>query len=181
MRRQVQMVSVFIFTFMLLLFTVYSSRINAEVSEKKVVVGVVHDFLSAWESNDVKTFSSLLHKDVLFAYPGDRLTKEQLIVMFKQYQTEKKEIKIYLWDHFVVEGDRFSTAYQFAATDRNTGKRQAVGTGVSGKIKDNKIILFKEYYDEEVATRQYTDKLPLDEGVVAPWPSSVWLRPETID
>jgi len=78
-------------------------------------------------------------------------------------------------------GDRFATAYQFAATDRATGKRQAVGTGVTGIIENGKILLFKEYYDEEVAPRQYDEELPLDEGIVTPWPASIWLRPETID
>ena len=48
-------------------------------------------------------------------------------------------------------------------------------------MQNGKIVLFKEYYDEEVATLQYAGKLPLDEGQVTPWPASVWLRPETVD
>lgn len=160
---------------------VMSTSISEGQSNKDQTQELIGTFLKAWESNDVKTFSSLLHKEVEFAYPGDRLDKDALVKMFEEYQLEKRDIKIYLWDVFLMEDDRFATAYQFAATDRETGKRQAVGTGVTGRIKDGKIILFKEYYDEEVAIMQYAGKLPLDEGVVMPWPASIWLRPETID
>ncbi|NJO13306.1 MAG: hypothetical protein HC872_07425 [Gammaproteobacteria bacterium] len=112
---------------------------------------------------------------------GARLNKTQLLELFLQYRQQKRDIKIYLWDQFFVVGEEFFTAYQFAATDRTLGKRQAVGTGVMGRIKDGKIVLLKEYFDNEIAQQQYAGKLPLDEGVVTPWPSSIWLRPETID
>ncbi|RME62886.1 MAG: hypothetical protein D6782_11345 [Alphaproteobacteria bacterium] len=118
---------------------------------------------------------------VLFAYPGGRLDKAQLIALFEDYQNRKTDIRIYLWDHFFMDGERFFTAYQFAATDRKTGKRQAVGTGVSGRMKNGKIVVFKEFYDNEVAHHQYAGTLPLDEGVVMPWPASIWLRPDTVD
>ena len=122
-----------------------------------------------------------MHEDILFAYPGDRLGKAETMAMFKEFQAEKRDIKIYFWDQLILDNNRFATSYQFAATDIQTGKRQAVGTGVVGELKDGKIILFKEYYDEEVAILQYDNQLPLDEGIVCPWPASVWLKPETID
>lgn len=154
---------------------------SVEQVNRSAIKSTVHRFLKSWETNDRKTFAAMLSEDAKFAYPGDRLTKAEAVAMFEQYQSEKSDIRIYLWDQFFVSGERFATAYQFAATDRKTGKRQAVGTGITGKIKNGKIALFKEYYDEEVAVRQYEGKLPLDEGQVSPWPRSVWLRPETID
>ena len=168
---------VFVFCFLLAISCNAGSAGPAHAEAQKIVL----DFLKSWENGDIKTFSSLLHDDVVFAYPGNILNKEQLLETFRQYQSEKRDIKIYLWDVFLVDGDKFATAYQFAATDRRSGKRQAVGTGVTGVIKDRTIILFKEYYDEEVAVRQHRGELPLDEGTVSPWPASVWLRPETID
>jgi len=167
--------------FIVLLLCACASFSSFSQDSREEVKNIVHDFLNSWQRNDVETFSSLLHEDVVFAYPGDRLNKKALIEMFKTYQTGKNDIKIYLWDEFLMAGDRFATAYQFAATDRATGKRQAVGTGVTGIIENGKILLFKEYYDEEVAPRQYDEELPLDEGIVTPWPASIWLRPETID
>ncbi|MEO0998558.1 MAG: nuclear transport factor 2 family protein [Pseudomonadota bacterium] len=142
---------------------------------------LVQRFLKSWETNDAATFADLLHDDIEFAYPGDRLDKAALLATFHAYQQEKEDIRIYFWDRFFVDADRFATAYQFAATDRDTGLRQAVGTGVIGRIEAGKIVLFKEYYDEQVAIDQYAGKLPLDEGRVSPWPASIWLRPETID
>jgi ketosteroid isomerase-like protein len=142
---------------------------------------VVQSLLTCWQSNDYATFASLLHDDVRFAYPGGRLDKSQLLALFRSYHQEKRDIRVYFWDHFFLSGERFFTAYQFAATDVKSGKRQAVGTGVAGEIKDGKIVLLKEYYDNEVAWHQYEGTLPLDEGTVMPWPARVWLRPDTID
>jgi ketosteroid isomerase-like protein len=146
---------------------------------------IVQTLLGCWQSNDYTTFTSLLADDVLFAYPGGRLNKSQLLDLFKSYHQEKKDIRVYFWDHFFVSGTRFFTAYQFAATDVRSGKRQAVGTGVAGEIKDGKIVLLKEYYDGEVAVHQYDSTLPLDEGIVTPlvtpWPARVWLRPDLVN
>lgn len=168
------------YTFVVILVSI-SFSLHARDAGKENVKEITHQFLMCWQNGDLNTFSSLLHKDVVFAFPGNRFSKAQLVNMFKQYQSEKREIKIYLGEPFLYDGKKFATAYQFAATDRETEKRQAVGTGVVGRIKDGKIIEFKEYYDEEVAVLQYAGKLPLDEGQVSPWPASVWLRPETID
>ena len=157
------------------------STTAAAQTSKAEMQTIVHQFLKCWETNDIQTLDELLHEDLIFAYPGDRLNKSQLLQMFADYQTEKKDIKIYLWDTFLTSENKFASAYQFAATDNTSGKRQAVGTGVVGEIQNGKIVLFKEYFDESVATLQYQGKLPLDEGDVTPWPSSIWLRPETID
>ncbi len=138
-------------------------------------------FLKAWESGDAEAFAACLHPDLVFKYPGGVLSRDELVATFKTYQTEKKDIKIYLADFFVSDGARHFTAYQFAATDRATEKRFAVGTGVAGEIKDGLIVAFREYWDSEVAQRQKADELPLDEGTVLPWPASVWLRFDTID
>jgi len=146
-----------------------------------VAQAVYIKFLKAWESGDAEAFAACLHPDLVFKYPGGVLKREEIITTFKTYQTEKKDIRIYLADFFVSDGERHYTAYQFAATDRVTGKRFAVGTGVAGEIKDGLIIAFREYWDAEVAQRQKAGELPLDEGDVLPWPSSIWLRFDTID
>lgn len=142
---------------------------------------IVQAFLTCWQTNDYRTFASLLKDDVLFAYPGGRLNKSQLLGLFKSYHQEKTDIRVYFWDRFFLSGNRFYTAYQFAATDVKSAKRQAVGTGVAGEIKDGKIALLKEYYDNEVAWHQYEGTLPLDEGTVSPWPARVWLRPDAVN
>ena len=146
---------------------------------------IVQTLLRCWQSNDYRTFASLLDEDVLFAYPGGRLNKSQLLDVFKSYHQEKRDIRVYFWEQFFVSGTAFFTAYQFAATDVKSGKRQAVGTGVAGEIRNGKVVLLKEYYDGEVALHQYDGTLPLDEGIVTPlvtpWPARVWLRPDLVN
>lgn len=143
---------------------------------------IVTTFLKCWETGDEATFAALLAEDVRFAYPGDILDKAGLLEVFRNYPEKKKDIKIYLWEEFISDGDTHVTAYEFAATDRETGKRTAVGTGVWCIIRDGKIVDFREFWDSEVAMRQKKGELPLDEGgEVTPWPESIWLRHETID
>lgn len=142
---------------------------------------VVRSFLQTWESGDAEAFAAALSPDVLFAYPGGRLGYDELVALFKDYREEKTDIRIYLWDEAVEDGNKIATAYQFAATDVKTGERFAVGTGVVATVEEGKIVLFKEYWDTEVPIQQKAGKLPLDEGIVTPWPHSVWLRPHTID
>ncbi|MGJ3242917.1 MAG: nuclear transport factor 2 family protein [Opitutales bacterium] len=142
---------------------------------------IIQTFLKSWETGDAETFASLLHEDVLFAYPGGRFGKAELVETFTDYQTAKKDIKIYFWDRVISDGETHVTAYQFAATDVATDKRFAVGTGVICKIAEGRIVLFKEYFDTTVAAAQRAGELPLDEGEVTPWPASIWLRPDTID
>jgi len=149
---------------------------------KAEAAGIVHRFLKCWETGDQATFAGLLDDKVVFGYPGGRFGKAELVQTFGDYQRQKKDIKIYFSDFFVSDGQRHVTSYQFAATDRTTGLRFAVGTGVICKIEGGKIIEFKEYWDSEVAGRQKLGELPLDEGqVIAPWPSSVLLRAEKIN
>lgn len=142
---------------------------------------VIQKFLKCWETGDASTFAGLLHDKVVFAYPGGRFDKAALLKTFADYKQKKKDIKIYFADYFISDGRKYVTAYQFAATDRETGLRFAVGTGVVCEIADGKIISFKEYWDTQLPEMQRQGELPLDEGQVTPWPASIWLRPETID
>lgn len=45
------------------------------------------------------------------------------------YRRAKKDIKIYFGDVFISDGKKHGINYQFAATDRSSGRRFAVGTG----------------------------------------------------
>lgn len=162
----------------LLLLGAVSGRAATDRGEAKALI---QGFLSSWETGDAETFAASLHPDLVFAYPGGRLNRDEVIALFDSYQQEKTAIKIYFADYFITDGETHVTAYQFAATDRESEKRFAVGTGVVCRIADGKIVLFKEYWDSELAPRQQAGQLPLDEGIVTPWPASVLLRPDTID
>jgi ketosteroid isomerase-like protein len=155
---------------------------DAEMTSKAEAERIVHTFLKCWETGDASTFAGLLDESVVFAYPGGRFDKAGLLQTFQDYHLQKKDIRIYFSDFFISDGYRHVGSYQFAATDRSTGLRFAVGTGVICRIKNGKITQFKEYWDNEVPGRQKLGELPLDEGMtVAPWPCSVLLREEKIN
>jgi len=165
----------------LLVLLAATSGWAAAATEKAVAQETLRRFLKCWETGDRETFAALLHPRLVFGYPGGRLTRDGLIQTFDTYQTQKKEIKIYFGDLSVSDGKHYIANYQFAATDRVTGKRFAVGTGAICELSEGKIVALREYWDAGVSEQQKEGLLPLDEGKVSPWPMSVWLRPEEIN
>ena len=141
---------------------------------------LVKDMLKSWETGDAEKFASAFDDKAVFAYPGDRLDKPHLVEMFKNYHQDKTDIKIY-FGRFLVEDNRFAMTFQFAATDRKSGARQAVGTAASGRVENGKLVLYKEFYDEHVAKRQAAKEIPLDEGHVTAYPYSLMLDPKLIN
>ena len=166
-----------------LLLLVFAPAVPAAPSaaEKEASRVLIQTFLKCWESGDAATFASLLHPDLVFGYPGGRMGRDALVSLFSEYRRAKKDIKIYFGDVFISDGKKHCINYQFAATDRASGRRFAVGTGVMCELADGKIIGFREYWDTRIPEAQKQGELPLDEGVVTPWPASVWLRKETIN
>lgn len=150
-------------------------------TDKAAAQDTIKRFLKCWETGDRATFTSLIHPKIVFGYPGGRFDQAGLLKTFDTYLTQKKDIKIYFGDLFVSDGKKHIFIYQFAATDRATNQRFATGTGVIFEIVEGKIIALREYWDTGVPEKQKTGELPLDEGVVSPWPISVWLRPDEIN
>ena len=147
---------------------------------REAVTETVHAMLRAWETGDVAGFATMVGEPILFAYPGGRLDRRELLETFRQYAAAKRDVRIY-FGRCLVEGDRFAIEYQFAATDRASGARQAVGSAAAGRVEHGRIVLFKEFYDEHVAPRQARGEIPLDEGKVFPYPASVMMTPEHIN
>ena len=147
---------------------------------RETVVRTVQTMLRAWETGDVERFASTLHERILFAYPGGRLDRGELLRTFREYAAAKRDVRLY-FGRCLVEGDRFALEYQFAATDRASGVRQAVGSAAAGQVEDGRVVLFKEFYDEHVAPRQARGEIPLDEGQPFPYPASVVMTPEHIN
>lgn len=141
---------------------------------------LVKDMLKTWETGDAEKFADAFDNKSIFAYPGDRLDKSQLVEVFKNYHRDKSDIKIY-FGQFLVDGDQFALMYQFAATNRQSGARQAVGSAATGRVENGKVVIYKEYYDEHVAKRQATKEIPLDEGHVTAYPYSLMLDPRLIN
>ncbi len=144
------------------------------------LVGIVTRTLKSWEAGDAAAFTSAFTDDAVWAYPGGRIRRGAFADTFSGLCARKRDIRIYVGD-FIVQGAEFAVQYQFAATDRKTGKRWAVGTGVRGTIRDGRIAVFKEYWDEHIPVGQLASAMPLDEGEIFPAPASVIMTGERIN
>ena len=152
-----------------------------QIVTRDAIVSFVTATLMAWESSDREVFLAAFAEDALFAYPGGRVDKVGLAALYADLHARKSDVKVYIGP-FVVMGNDFALRYQFACTDRITGKRQAVGTGVRGRLRDGRIVLLKEYWDAHIAVDQTVGDLPLDEGnPLYPSPSSHVMGPERIN
>lgn len=137
--------------------------------------------LKAWEQPEAAAFLAAFADDALFAYPGGHTGKAGLGELFADLHARKTDVKIYVGP-FIVLGNEFVVRYQFACTDRKTGKRQAVGTGVRGTLRDGLIVKFKEYWDAFIPEAQMRGELPLDEGnAELPSPDKVMMTPARIN
>jgi ketosteroid isomerase-like protein len=152
----------------------------AEPLAREQLVALVTRTLKAWEAGDAAAFTGAFTADAVWAYPGGKIPRDQFAGTFADLLARKRDIKIYLGD-FVIRGEEFAAQYQFAATDRKTGKRWAVGTGIRGRVKDGKIAVLKEYWDEHIPVFQLAKTMPLDEGQPFPAPASVIMDGERIN
>jgi len=143
---------------------------NSESKNEEIVKELILKHARAWETGNYELLDSVLHQDVIFAYPGRRLNKTETLQDLIDYNKSFKDTKIYI-NKVIVDGDNLAVEWQFASTNIKTGNRTAVSDAIIGKIKDNKIIVWKEYLDGRVSRLQAVGNLTLEEGEEPfPWP-----------
>jgi uncharacterized protein (TIGR02246 family) len=127
----------------------------------------------AWESGDARLLDEILHEDVVFAYPGRRLDKQQTLEDLAYFKNHFTDTKVYI-SKIIIDGGDVAVEWQFATTEIATGKRSVVSDAIIGKVKDGKIIVWKEYLDGRVKTKQAEGELALEEGEEPfPWPRKI--------
>lgn len=135
----------------------------------KRIDALVRKHATAWETGSMDLLLETVHDDIIFAYPGRRLNKEELIEDFEGFADAFTDTKIYI-SNIVARGDMVGVEWQFATTN-NDGVRTAVSDAIIGKVRDGKIISWKEYLDGRVSRMQIAGELPLEEGEEPfPWP-----------
>lgn len=157
----------------LVVFSLHSGSTFAENN----IESLVRNSLMSWETGDEAMFVSTAHSDFLFAFPGERTDVKGALNVFRYWQENYDDIKVYI--HWVlVDGNRFASEYQFASTNKSNGRRTAMGTVAIGEVKDGKIILLKEYTDGRGSRLQEAGELPLEEGEEPfPWPRTDRIYP----
>jgi acetyl esterase len=142
---------------------------------RELVERLVRDSLRSWETGDAELFLSTMHKDVTFAYPGERMGAAEALKVFNFWRENYEKTRIYI-HQLIIDGPRFAAEYQYATTRKDSGKRSSVGTVATGLVRDGKLYVVKEYLDGRVSRMQEAGELPLEEGAEPfPWP----LKPET--
>ena len=134
------------------------------------IIELVNQHAQARATGDLELLDSLLHEDVVFAYPGRRLNKEQTLEDLAYFKDHFRDTKVYI-NNVIIEDDSLAVEWQFATTNIKTGHRQVVSDAIIGKVQDNQFIVWKEYLDGRVKQLQAEDKLFLEEGEEPfPWP-----------
>lgn len=147
-------------------------------SEDAKVRTLVEDMAKAWETGDDELLASVLHPDVVFAYPGRRLSKEQTLADLRSFRDAYVDTKVYIHE-VIVDGDDVAVEWQFATTNKATGKREVVSDAIIAHLKDGKFDVWKEYLDGRVKGLQAEGKLELEEGMEPyPWPTKIEIRAE---
>ena len=156
--------------FLLLVALTGCSALSQKENSDKSIENIVNQHARTWETGDYKLLDLILHKDLVFAYPGRRLNKTEALKDFIEYNASFKDTKIYI-NKIIVDGDYLAVEWQFASTNKKTGNRTAVSDAIIGKVKDGKIIVWKEYLDGRVSRMQIAGNLSLEEGQEPfPWP-----------
>jgi ketosteroid isomerase-like protein len=140
--------------------------------DRREVVALVRRHAMAWEDGDTSLVNRILHPEARLAYPGRRLGKAEWIEDLAEFSRKHVDTRVYIHT-VVVDGDQFAVEWQFAATERESGTRTAVGDAIIGSVRDGRIVEWKEYLDGRVPELQRQGRLPLDEGLEPfPWPSN---------
>jgi ketosteroid isomerase-like protein len=138
--------------------------------EEKKIEDMVYKHARAWEIGDKDMLNEVLHEDVVFAYPGRRLNKEQTIDDLDYFSKHFEGTKVYI-HNIIIDDDLVAVEWQFATTKTETGERQVVSDAIIGKVQDGKFIVWKEYLDGRVKLLQASGELWLEEGDEPyPWP-----------
>jgi ketosteroid isomerase-like protein len=155
---------------MLIVGAAATPAVAGSKTSRAVVERLVRDWLRSWEVSDEKLFRSIIHPDIVFAYPGKREDHAAALASYAEFHQSFEKTRVYI-HQMLVDGNRFMVEYQFASTRKATGKRQAAGTIAIGEVRDGRLFIVKEYLDGRVSRMQEAGQLPVDEGAEPyPWP-----------
>ena len=126
-----------IFLFLLGLAIISCSQID---KNDELIKNLVNLHANAWETGDYELLDSILHEDLVFAYPGRRLNKTETLKDLIEYNASFKNTKIYI-NKIIIDGNDLAVEWQFASTSIKTGNRTAVSDAIIGKVKDGKIVV----------------------------------------
>jgi len=117
------------------------------------------------------------HPDYDARYPGGRSNRYHdayLEKIFRRFDLPANENWVISNRRYHYDGDWFIVEWLFQAEDKQTGRLQREGTLALGRIRDDRLIEFIEYFDGFVAHLQRLGALPLfdEDATPFPWPEN---------
>lgn len=113
------------------------------------------------------------------AYPFGRSNKahDDEIARAGGMQTITTDWKEYN-KHYLFDGDWYAVEWFYSATTIKTGGRQIESTLAFGKVKDGKLVVWNEYFDDVVGELEQEGKLPLYQAdeLPFPWPAGAKIK-----
>ena len=163
-----------ILTAVILILTLSGCSEYQPYTSEEVTNNHIEDLINlhaqAWIDGDAAMLDAVLHEDVIFAYPGRRLNKQQTIEDLEYFAKNFRDTKVYI-NKIIIDGNDLAVEWQFATTKISTGERQVVSDAIIGKVKDGKFVVWKEYLDGRVKLLQASGELHYEEGLEPfPWP-----------
>ncbi len=137
--------------------------------------GAARAFISEFGEKWMDHFAA----DYASAYPFGRSNKKhddeisQTLTLSQAAENVTLTNKRYLFD-----GDWYAVQWIYGATSTKTGKRQTESTLAFGCVKDGKLVVWEEYFDDLVGELQFAGELPLykpDEEPY-PWPEAAAIK-----
>ena len=79
---------------------------------------------------------------------------------------------------YLFDGDWYAVEWIYGATAVKTGRRQSRSTLAFGRVKDDKLVVWEEYFDDQAGDLRVADQLPLyqPEEEPFPWPAGATIR-----
>lgn len=69
---------------------------NELMANDKGIESLVYQHAKSWETGDINLLDFILHEDVVFAYPGRRLNKQETLKDLEDYTKSFRNTKIYV-------------------------------------------------------------------------------------
>ncbi|RME62887.1 MAG: hypothetical protein D6782_11350 [Alphaproteobacteria bacterium] len=148
------------------------ASLPAAAASAKPTPSQVREWVATWGDQWYERY----HPDYDAQYPGGRSNRyhdQWVAYVFKLTDGPSNTDWQILNKRYAYDGDWFVVEWLFQAQDKRTGKLQREGTLAFGRIADDRLITWIEYFDGFVAHMQRLGALPLfgPEEEPFPWPA----------
>ena len=161
----------------LLVFLLLTNSLFAQQEEKLLNGGIAENWVKTWGEKWWERY----HPNVDAQYPGGRSNLNHDLYIeeaLKENPSGWEDWKVSNQD-WLFEGKWFAVEWFYEATQTETGKRQIESTLAFGKIEEDHLIIWIEYFDDMVGRYQSMGAMKLfdkEKDIPFPWPKETGLK-----